>query len=141
MRVGDPFCFMDYFEPYDSECKRKTTPCLLGINPKIINIDKQLFMTFHVMYRSWDLFSGYLTNNGGFQLLKEFMCSEISERANIDLKPGPTVTSCVDLHLYEEDIVAASTWTNHNIENLLSFLKECRNKKTEDLYKLKNLLN
>lgn len=112
IRVGNPFCFLDYFEPHKTEAERKTTPCLLDIDTRII--DEHL--CFYVYYRSWDLFSGYPLNNAGFQLLKEFMCHEITDRSGRMVRPGGTLTVCKDLHLYSEDLPAAVAWTNHEIE-------------------------
>ena len=126
MRVGDPFCFRDYFKPHENESQRKTTPCLLLINPKIISYDNSYNMIFHIVYRSWDLTNGYLCNNGGFQILKETMCAEISCNTNKDIKPGPTITTCVDLHIYEEDLTAAAGWSGHDVTNLVEILKKNR---------------
>jgi thymidylate synthase len=85
------------------------------------------------MYRSWDLFSGYLTNNGGFQLLKELMCGEISDRIKIKINPGPTITTCVDLHLYEDDLAAAAAWANVDVSDLVAKLREQRDAKLHSL--------
>jgi len=62
LRVGDPFCFRDYFKPYDNETSRPTTPCLLGIDTKIVESNlghsyhekddlQRHFLIFYVMYR------------------------------------------------------------------------------------------
>ena len=100
MRVGHPTCFLSYLRKYESEIERPTTPCLLGIDTRII--DGKL--VFYVMYRSWDLLSGYPTNMGGFQLLKEYMADMI------DVGYGPTYAFCKDLHLYEADLGAVRLW-------------------------------
>lgn len=122
IRVGDPMCFVDYFAKYKTETERKTTPCLLNIDTRII--DNHL--CFYVYYRSWDLFSGYPLNNAGFQLLKEFMAEYLSAESDVRVCPGPTVTVCKDLHLYEEDIPAAAAWTGQNTTLLCEFLRDNR---------------
>jgi hypothetical protein len=112
LRVGDPFCFRDYFRPYSDETSRPTTPCLLGIDTRIVDGKEPdtWFLVFWVNYRSWDLFSGYLTNLGGFQLLKEYMAEMISSKSGKAVKPGPTFATCKDLHLYSHHIEAAKAW-------------------------------
>ena len=117
IRVGSPNCFLDYFEAYKDETSRKTTPCLLTIDTRII--DNHL--CFYVYYRSWDLFSGFPLNMAGFQLLKETMSGYIG------VENGPTVAVCKDLHLYEEDIPAAAGWTCQDVSFLIQDLKEKRN--------------
>lgn len=119
IRVGEPNCFKDYFEAYKNETDRKTTPCLLAIDTRIIDN----FLCFYIYYRSWDLFSGYPLNNAGFQLLKEHMAGYISTMTGKELFVGPTVTVCKDLHLYEEDIPAASGWTGQDVKMLVDHLK------------------
>jgi len=134
MRVGDPLCFLDYFQPdvfitdasqkrHMDETKRPTTPCLLGIDTKIVSAPEEVgpgefwkeetrphFLTFYVMYRSWDLFGGFPENMGGFQLLKERIASEISAMSGKNVKPGPSMVFCKDLHLYGSRVEAAKAW-------------------------------
>lgn len=114
--VGTPEWMLRYDEPY-KECRkcyrmfnwqytscpyckdelishenlRKTSPCLRGLDFRII--DGHL-MT-HVIYRSWDLLSGFPTNMGGFTLLNEYVAGEIG------VQPGPLAFSCKSLHVYE----------------------------------------
>lgn len=124
LRVGDPFCFRDYFKPFSDETSRPTTPCLLGIDTRIVEGRIQPahsnwetapgiihhFLVFYVYYRSWDLFGGFLTNMGGFQLLKEFMAESISLLSGHVVKPGPSIVCCKDLHLYGHHEQAAKAW-------------------------------
>jgi len=132
MRVGDPLCFLDYFQPtlyvtdasgkrHVDETARKTTPCLLGIDTRVILSDNPVtdsqgvpvgpyFLTFYVMYRSWDLFGGFPENMAGFQLLKETMAREIAKLSSMNVRPGPSVVFCKDLHLYGSRIEAARAW-------------------------------
>jgi thymidylate synthase len=123
IRVGQPSCFLDYNDPYKDETERKTTPCLLAIDTRIIENN----LLFYVYYRSWDLFSGYPLNNAGFQELKELMCAYIAGHTDVELEPGPTVTVCKDLHLYEEDIPAAAGWTGQDVAQLVDHLRSKRN--------------
>jgi thymidylate synthase len=130
LRVGDPFCFRDYFKPIKDECSRPTTPCLLGIDTRIVEADywyprgdklriwqplgvnapDRYFLIFYVYYRSWDLFGGFLTNMGGFQLLKEYMAAMIEEQSGKAVYPGPSIVQCKDLHLYSHHEEAAKAW-------------------------------
>lgn len=124
LRCGDPFCFRDYFKPYSDECRRPTTPCLLSIDTRIIEgnsipltsgrelVERIHFLVFYVYYRSWDLYGGFLTNMGGFQLLKEFMAEMISIQSRWPVKPGPSIVQCKDLHLYSHHEEAAKAWIN-----------------------------
>lgn len=73
------------------ESRRGTTPCLRLLDFKVI--DGQL--TTHVVYRSWDLFSGFPTNMGGFTLLNEYVADQL------DVVPGPLSFSCKGLHCYD----------------------------------------
>jgi len=116
LRVGDPFCFRDYFKPFENETARPTTPCLLSIDTRIVegnpehSGNSRYFLIFYVYYRSWDLFGGFLTNMGGFQLLKEYMAAMIKEKSGRSVHPGPSIVQCKDLHLYGHHIEAANAW-------------------------------
>lgn len=113
--VGTPEWLLKYDEPY-KECRkclrmfnwaydrcpycnvelisheniRKTTPCLRGLDFRIIDG----YLMTHVIYRSWDLLSGFPTNMGGFTLLNEYVAGEIG------VEPGPLAFSCKSLHVY-----------------------------------------
>lgn len=63
-----------------------------------------------LVHNSWDLYSGFLTNLGGFQLLKEYMAEMITEKSGKQVKPGPTVVQCKDLHLYSHHLEPARIW-------------------------------
>jgi len=52
----------------------------------------------------------FLTNLGGFQLLKEYMAEMITAKSGQTVKPGPTFATCKDLHLYGHHIKAAKAW-------------------------------
>jgi thymidylate synthase len=115
LSVGQPEWLLKYDEPYKecpkchrmfnwqySECPyhgeeliihedlRKTTPCLRGLDFRII----ENYLMISITYRSWDLLSGWPTNMGGFTLLNEYVASEIG------CEPGPLAFSCKSLHIY-----------------------------------------
>jgi len=114
--VGTPEWLLHYDEPYKNckrcnkwfnwshkacpycdgeltihEDRRRTTPCLRGLDFRII--DGALFTM--VYYRSWDIMA-WPTNMGGFTLLNEYVAQEIG------VEPGPLAFSSKSLHIYEE---------------------------------------
>jgi len=91
LTVGYPESNFAYDLPYSNPNERKTSPCLRGLDFRIV--EGQLLT--HVIYRSWDLASGWATNMGGFTLLNEYMAAEIG------VEPGPLSFSCKSLHCYE----------------------------------------
>ena len=91
LTVGYPESNLAYDLPYSNPNERKTSPCLRGLDFRIV---EDCLLT-HVIYRSWDLASGWATNMGGFTLLNEFLASEIG------VEPGPLSFSCKSLHCYD----------------------------------------
>lgn len=89
--VGYPESNLAYDAPYSNPNERRTSPCLRGLDFRIV--DNHLLT--QVIYRSWDLASGWATNMGGFTLLNEFVASEVG------VEPGPLSFSCKSLHCYE----------------------------------------
>jgi len=114
--IGDPNVCLNYDEPFMwcsgcdnyykkgvkncpecgavlqyNETRRKTSPCLRLLDFRVI--DK--FLTTHVVYRSWDCFSGWPENMGGFTLLNEYVASQIG------VDPGPLSFSSKSLHAYD----------------------------------------
>jgi len=92
IQVGDPTSIFAYDRPYTTEAERGTSPCLRGIDFKIV--ENELFM--HVYFRSWDLFSGFCTNLGGLTLLNEYISHCLP-----DVKPGPIAFTSKGLHVYD----------------------------------------
>lgn len=80
INVGD-ICSADLEDP----------PCLRFIDMKVV--DGKLH--FHVVFRSWDLFAGFPENMGGFELLKEYVASEIG------VENGHLNAYSAGLHLYD----------------------------------------
>jgi hypothetical protein len=91
VQVGYPESNFAYDVPYNNPNERRTSPCLRGLDFRVIDG----YLTTHVIYRSWDLVSGWPTNMGGFALLNEYIASEI------EVKPGPLSFSCKSLHAYD----------------------------------------
>lgn len=90
--IGYPESSFAYDIPYENETERRTSPCLRGLDFKVID---GKYLTTHVIYRSWDLVAGWPTNMGGFTLLNEYVANEL------DIEPGPLSFSCKDLHAYD----------------------------------------
>lgn len=77
------------------EAKRGTSPCLRGLDFRIIDG----YLMTHVIYRSWDLWAGFPENMGGFTLLNEFIANNLE-----GVEPGPLSFSCKSLHAYEHHV-------------------------------------
>lgn len=89
--IGYPESLQAYDIPYTNENERKTSPCLRGLGFRVVDG----YMLTKVIYRSWDLVSGFPTNMGGFALLNEYVAYELG------IKPGPLSFSCSSLHAYD----------------------------------------
>ena len=74
-------------------------PCLRTVDFKIVN--GKLDIT--VYFRSWDLWAGFPTNLGGFQIFNEYIAQEIG------IPSGKMFAASAGLHLYEMyfDVVKA----------------------------------
>ncbi len=89
--IGYPESNYAYDIPYSNENERKTSPCLRGLDFGVVDG----YLTTNVIYRSWDLISGFPTNMGGFTLLNQYVAY------NIGVEPGPLSFSCKSLHAYD----------------------------------------
>lgn len=139
LTVGYPESNFAYDLPYTNEQERKTSPCLRGLDFRIIskhvfkckncnfeyepsqyeriikdNIHhtrfnceciihgfdeiKEDYLLTKVIYRSWDLYSGFPVNMGGFTLLNEYVANELG------IEPGPLSFTCKSLHCYDFEI-------------------------------------
>ncbi len=76
------------------ETIRGTSPCLRGLDFAI----RDGYLLTYVYYRSWDAYSGWPENMGGFTLLNEYIANELN------VKPGPLAFSCKSLHGYSHHI-------------------------------------
>lgn len=141
LTVGYPESNFAYDIPYTNEQERKTSPCLRGLDFRIISkhvfqckncgfeyepfqyeriikdnihhtkfnceciihgfeeINENYLLT-KVMYRSWDLYSGWPVNMGGFTLLNEYIANELG------IYPGPLSFTCKSLHAYDFQLEA-----------------------------------
>jgi hypothetical protein len=88
--IGDPTINFNYDIPYKNETERKTSPCLRGIDLKI----KDNKVILGVVFRSWDLYSGFPENMGGFALLNQYIAEQLK------VEPGPLTFASQGLHIY-----------------------------------------
>lgn len=95
--VGDKDSNFRYDKPYENETERGTSPCLKGIDFKI----KENTLLMGIIYRSWDLFSGWPENMGGFTLLNEYVCDMLG-----DVDYGPLAFFSMGLHYYDHHLKA-----------------------------------
>ena len=91
INVGDKESGLAYNREYKTETERGTSPCLRGIDFKIK--DSQLITG--VIFRSWDLYSGFSENMSGIALLNEYVAAQLD-----DVEPGPLTFSSQGLHCY-----------------------------------------
>lgn len=95
INIGNVDSGFNYDIPYTNETNRKTSPCFRGIDFKIK--DDQLITS--VVFRSWDLYSGFPENMGGITLINEYVCEQLG-----DIKPGPLAFTSAGLHCYDYQI-------------------------------------
>lgn len=94
MNIGYPESNFAYDISYANEAERQTSPCLRLIDSHIKNNK----LHFHVVFRSWALYSAFPTNIGGFTMLMEFMANELG------IEVGTLSFSCLKLHAYDFEI-------------------------------------
>jgi thymidylate synthase len=85
----------NYDVEYKHEAERRTSPCLRGIDFKI----KDNYLIMSVIFRSWDLYTGFPENMGGMALLNEYIAEQLD-----DVKPGPLAFTSAGLHAYDYQI-------------------------------------
>jgi len=95
LQVGYPESNMAYDIPYDSELDRQTSPCLRGIDTKIVEENETNYLLMNVYFRSWDLWGGWPENMGGMVRLMETICEMLG-----DVKPGALSFASKGLHCY-----------------------------------------
>jgi hypothetical protein len=98
LTVGYPESNFSYDIPYTNEQERKTSPCLRGLDFRIIKDNGINYLTTKVIYRSWSLYSGFCTNMGGFTLLNQYVAQELG------IEPGPLSFTCKSLHCYDFEL-------------------------------------
>ena len=102
IQVGYPESNFAYDVTFENEAERETSPCLRGIDTHIKN--GKLHMA--VIFRSWDLFSGFPENIGGIVLLQEYMANELS------IGTGSLSFSSMKLHCYDFQIKSLKSRLN-----------------------------
>lgn len=80
-------------------------PCLRLLDFKVIPENERLILTVTVYFRSWDLWTGFPTNLGGIELLKQYISQETG------LKNGPIYAYSAGAHIYgyQEEIARLRT--------------------------------
>jgi len=78
--------------PLGNDVTLKHAPCLRSVDFKIVNGK----LDIHVYFRSWDLWAGFPTNLGGFQIFNEYVAQEIG------IPTGKMFASSTGLHLYSQ---------------------------------------
>lgn len=104
MPVGEPWDVVRYVQDYDRD--QVSIPCLRMIDCRII-VDQ---LVYYIYFRAWNLFGAFPLNMAGIQMLKEIHCVLISELANAEIKPGPTVAMSKDVHINVIEWDAAVAW-------------------------------
>lgn len=69
-------------------------PCCRLVSFKAIPFEDTYKLQMTLFFRSWDLWSGMPGNLGGFELLKQWVCSEVG------MDNGPLIAYSDGLHLY-----------------------------------------
>lgn len=101
IQVGYPESNMAYDIPYDTELDRQTSPCLRGIDTKIVEEDGLNYLLMNVYFRSWDLWGGWPENMGGMTRLMETICEMISYlNPDNPVRPGALSFASKGLHCY-----------------------------------------
>jgi len=95
IQVGYPESNMAYDIPYKDETERQTSPCLRGIDTKIVEELGYKFLLMNVYFRSWDLWGGWPENMGGMVRLMETICEMLG-----DVRPGALSFASKGLHCY-----------------------------------------
>ena len=107
IQVGYPESSLAYDVPYSDESERQTSPCLRGIDTKIVEENGCNFLLTNVYFRSWDLWGGWPENLGGITRLMETICELLG-----DVEPGPLSFASKGLHAYGFQLDAVKTRLN-----------------------------
>ena len=113
IQVGYPESSAAYDIPYEDETERQTSPCLRGIDFKIVADIPELHtaeinrLLTNVYFRSWDLWGGWPENLGGITRLAETICEMLG-----DVEVGPLSFASKGLHAYGFQLDAVKTRLN-----------------------------
>jgi thymidylate synthase len=103
IQVGYPESNSAYDQPYENEAERGTSPCLRGIDTKIVEENGVHKLLFHTYFRSWDLYGAWPENMGGITMLMEYMANEL------DVGIGFLSFSSLKLHCYDFQLEAVKS--------------------------------
>lgn len=106
IQVGYPESNIAYDIPYETEADRQTSPCLRGIDTKVVKDEGVYKLCFHVYFRSWDLYAAWPQNLGGITMLMEYMAGELG------IEVGTLSFSSMKLHCYDFQIEAVEARLN-----------------------------
>jgi thymidylate synthase len=108
IQVGYPESAAAYDVPYTDETERQTSPCLRGIDFKIVEENDEInYLLTNVYFRSWDLWGGWPENMGGIIRLAETICEMLG-----DVEVGPLSFTSKGLHAYGFQLEAVKTRLN-----------------------------
>ena len=107
IQIGYPESNRAYDMPYETEADRQTSPCLRGIDTKVIrDNDGKRKLCLHVYFRSWDLYGAWPENMGGMTMLMEYMANEL------EIETGYLAFSSQKLHCYDFQVSAVKSRLN-----------------------------
>jgi len=95
IQIGYPESCFAYDMPYTNEAERNTSPCLRGIDTKIIKDGDVWKLCCSVVFRSWDLYGAWPENMGGIVMLMEYMAGELG------VEVGTLSFASSKLHCYD----------------------------------------
>jgi len=98
IQVGYPESNLAYDMSYKDETDRMTSPCLRGVDTKIVEDEDVQKLCFLVYFRSWDLWGGFPENMGGIVYLMEFMANELG------IEVGTLSFASKGLHCYSHQL-------------------------------------
>jgi len=110
LQVGYPESCFAYDIPYEDETDRQTSPCLRGIDFKIVaeGFEPPInYLLTNCYFRSWDCWGGWPENLGGITRLAETICEILG-----DVKVGPLSFCSKGLHAYGFQLDAVKTRLN-----------------------------
>jgi thymidylate synthase len=113
IQVGYPESNLAYDIPYTDETDRQTSPCLRGIDIKIVEEGEKKYLLMNVYFRSWDLWGGWPENMGGLTRLMETICEMLG-----DVEPGALSFASKGLHCYWFQLDAVACRLNIERENV-----------------------
>jgi thymidylate synthase len=115
MTVGRPEALRNYERPGG------TTQCLRGIDTKIVAGQ----LHFRIYYRSWDLWGALSMNLAAFELLKQYMASQIG------VENGCMIFASKGLHIYDESWKYAAERCQKPLPEYLEKILEQKRQETE----------